>query len=60
MTYVGLVLDRGQGCTNSSYRVTNRADRLCQGKVNPTQEESMVMVSIQVIGEDNSVAFVAA
>jgi fumarate hydratase class II len=27
------------------------------GKVNPTQEEAMVMVSIQVIGEDNSVAF---
>lgn len=27
------------------------------GKVNPTQEEAMVMVCIQVIGEDNSVAF---
>jgi fumarate hydratase, class II len=27
------------------------------GKVNPTQEEAMVMVSIQVIGEDNAVAF---
>jgi fumarate hydratase class II len=27
------------------------------GKVNPTQEEAMVMVSIQVIGEDNTVAF---
>jgi fumarate hydratase, class II len=30
------------------------------GKVNPTQEEAMVMVSIQVIGEDNSVAFAAS
>lgn len=27
------------------------------GKVNPTQQEAMVMVSIQVIGEDNAVAF---
>jgi fumarate hydratase class II len=27
------------------------------GKVNPTQCEAMVMVSIQVIGEDNAVAF---
>ena len=27
------------------------------GKVNPTQEEAMVMVCIQVIGDDNSVAF---
>jgi fumarate hydratase class II len=27
------------------------------GKVNPTQCEAMVMVCIQVIGEDNSVAF---
>ncbi|HVP93569.1 MAG TPA: class II fumarate hydratase [Methanoregulaceae archaeon] len=27
------------------------------GKVNPTQEEAMVMVCIQVIGEDNCVAF---
>jgi len=27
------------------------------GKVNPTQEEAMVMVSIQVISEDNAVAF---
>ncbi len=27
------------------------------GKVNPTQEEAMVMVSIQVIGQDNAVAF---
>jgi fumarate hydratase, class II len=27
------------------------------GKVNPTQEEAIVMVSIQVIGEDNAVAF---
>ncbi len=27
------------------------------GKVNPTQEEAMVMVCIQVIGEDNTVAF---
>jgi fumarate hydratase class II len=27
------------------------------GKVNPTQEEAMVMVCIQVIGEDNAVAF---
>jgi fumarate hydratase class II len=27
------------------------------GKVNPTQEEAMVMVNIQVIGEDNAVAF---
>ena len=26
------------------------------GKVNPTQEEAMVMVCIQVIGEDNAVA----
>jgi fumarate hydratase, class II len=30
------------------------------GKVNPTQEEAMVMVAIQVIGEDNSVAFAAS
>lgn len=30
------------------------------GKVNPTQEEAMVMVSIQVIGEDNAVAFVGS
>ena len=30
------------------------------GKVNPTQEEVMVMVAIQVIGEDNSVAFAAS
>jgi fumarate hydratase, class II len=30
------------------------------GKVNPTQEEAMVMVCIQVIGEDNSVAFAAS
>ncbi len=30
------------------------------GKVNLTQEEAMVMVSIQVIGEDNSVAFAAS
>ncbi len=27
------------------------------GKVNPTQDEAMVMVCIQVIGEDNAVAF---
>jgi fumarate hydratase class II len=27
------------------------------GKVNPTQQEAMVMVCIQVIGDDNSVAF---
>jgi len=27
------------------------------GKVNPTQEEAIVMVCIQVIGEDNAVAF---
>jgi fumarate hydratase class II len=27
------------------------------GKVNPTQSEAMVMVCIQVIGEDNAVAF---
>jgi len=27
------------------------------GKVNPTQEEAVVMVCIQVIGEDNAVAF---
>ena len=27
------------------------------GKVNPTQEEAMVMVCIQIIGEDNAVAF---
>jgi fumarate hydratase class II len=27
------------------------------GKVNPTQEEAMVMVCIQVIGDDNAVAF---
>ena len=27
------------------------------GKVNPTQEEAMMMVCIQVIGEDNAVAF---
>jgi fumarate hydratase, class II len=27
------------------------------GKVNPTQQEGMVMVCIQVIGEDNAVAF---
>ena len=27
------------------------------GKVNPTQQEAMVMVCIQVIGEDNAVAF---
>jgi fumarate hydratase, class II len=27
------------------------------GKVNPTQEEAMVMVCIQAIGEDNAVAF---
>ncbi len=27
------------------------------GKVNPTQEEVMVMICIQVIGEDNAVAF---
>ncbi|MGA9150302.1 MAG: class II fumarate hydratase, partial [Candidatus Nitrosopolaris sp.] len=30
------------------------------GKVNPTQEEAIVMVAIQVIGEDNSVAFAAS
>ncbi len=30
------------------------------GKVNPTQEEAMVMVCIQVIGEDNAVAFAAS
>jgi fumarate hydratase class II len=27
------------------------------GKVNPTQQEAMVMVCIQVIGEDNAIAF---
>jgi len=27
------------------------------GKVNPTQEEAMVLVCIQVVGEDNAVAF---
>jgi fumarate hydratase class II len=27
------------------------------GKVNPTQQEAMIMVCIQVIGEDNAVAF---
>ncbi len=27
------------------------------GKVNPTQCEAMVMIAIQVIGEDNAVAF---
>jgi fumarate hydratase class II len=27
------------------------------GKVNPTQQEAMVMVCIQVIAEDNAVAF---
>jgi len=30
------------------------------GKVNPTQEESMMMVCIQVIGEDNAVALAGA
>jgi fumarate hydratase class II len=30
------------------------------GKVNPTQEEAMVMVCIQVIGEDNAVAIAAS
>jgi len=30
------------------------------GKVNPTQEESMMMVCIQVIGEDNAIALAAA
>jgi fumarate hydratase class II len=27
------------------------------GKVNPTHEEAMMMVCIEVIGEDNAVAF---
>ena len=27
------------------------------GKVNPTQEEAVIMVSIEVIGEDTAVAF---
>ncbi len=30
------------------------------GKVNPTQEESMMMVCIQVIGEDNAIALAGA
>jgi fumarate hydratase, class II len=30
------------------------------GKVNPTQQEAMVMVCIQVIGEDNAVAVVGS
>jgi fumarate hydratase, class II len=30
------------------------------GKVNPTQEEAMIMVAIEVIGEDNAVAFAAS
>jgi len=30
------------------------------GKVNPTQEEAMIMVCIQVIAEDNAVAFAAS
>jgi len=30
------------------------------GKVNPTQEEAMIMVCIQVIGEDNAVSFAAS
>ena len=30
------------------------------GKVNPTQEESMMMVCIQVIGEDNAIALATA
>jgi fumarate hydratase class II len=30
------------------------------GKVNPTQQEAMVMVCIQVIGEDNAVAFASS
>jgi fumarate hydratase, class II len=30
------------------------------GKVNPTQEEAMIMVCIQVIGEDNAVAMAAS
>lgn len=30
------------------------------GKVNPTQEEAMIMACIQVIGEDNAVSFAAS
>ncbi len=30
------------------------------GKVNPTQEEAMIMACIQVIGEDNTVSFAAS
>ena len=36
---------------------TSRDRSIMPGKVNPTQCEAMVMVCIQVIGEDNAVAF---
>jgi len=37
--------------------VNEPGSSIMPGKVNPTQEEAMVMVCIQVIGEDNAVAF---
>jgi len=35
----------------------NEPDSSMPGKVNPTQREAIVMMCIQVIGNDNAVAF---
>ncbi|HEY2200398.1 MAG TPA: hypothetical protein VGH56_00815, partial [Solirubrobacteraceae bacterium] len=51
---------RAPGCTSSSCPRTSRAPRSCPAKVNPTQQEAMVMVCLQVIGEDSIVAAAGA
>ena len=55
MTLDGLV--QAQGRSSELILPENEpGSSIMPGKVNPTQEEAMVMVCIQVIGNDNAVA----
>ena len=38
----------------------NRGRRLCPGKVNPTQSESLTMVAVQVMGNDVAIGIAAS
>src|ERR671933_2422597 len=55
MIFVGLVLDRA-GLHELILPANEPGSSIMPGKVNPTQEEAMIMVCIQVIGNDTAVA----
>ena len=52
-------LERAPGCGLGELLLpaNEPGSSIMPGKINPTQCEAMVMVCIQVIGEDNTVAF---